>query len=188
MSKVHKPTTTENLMEKFLACTHIDDLEAKLLKLNLSYHSIKYDYAKTRYYTGMQTFMVFSIVFEQIEPFIKVNKNTVLSPKDQILTFVKLRLNLDYRDLAYRFVVVPTTASRYFKNVLHVMYIRFKNFVFWPTRDVLRKTMPSCFKKWFNEKTTIIIDCFEMRTQHSQTIKYLIGISLQGKVCFINEG
>nr|CAH7748434.1 unnamed protein product [Callosobruchus chinensis] len=64
--------------------------------------------------------------------------------------------------------------------------------------------MPQCFKEVFHEKTTVIIDCFEIRIQkpslvlaaaqsysnykHGQTIKYLIGITPQGSVCFISEG
>nr|CAH7763422.1 unnamed protein product [Callosobruchus chinensis] len=84
------------------------------------------------------------------------------------------------------------------------MYMRIKNFVFWPSREQIKKTMPQCFKEVFHEKTTVIIDCFEIRIQkpslvlaaaqsysnykHGQTIKYLIGITPQGSVCFISEG
>jgi hypothetical protein len=69
---------------------------------------------------------------------------------------------------------------------------------------VLLKTMPSSFKESFHGNTTVIIDCFEIRTQtpgnlltaaqgwshykHSETIKYLIGITPQGSICFISEG
>lgn len=122
----------------------------------------------------------------------------------QQLLALKLTLNLDYTDLAYRFGLSPTTASTYFKNVVNVLYVRLKNVVSWPSRDTLNKTMPSCFKQSFNDKTTVIIDCFEIRMEtpsrldsaaqswsnykQSQTVKYLIGITPQGTVCFISEG
>lgn len=139
--------TVEELTQKFLAFTRVENLEAKLLKVSLTCDSIRDDDVKTKYYTGLQTFGVFNVLLQQIEPCIKVNKNTILSPNNQILlTVVKLSLNLDYKDLGYRFGVNATTASTYFKNVLHIMYIRLKNFVFRPSRDVLRKTMPSCFR------------------------------------------
>lgn len=67
----------------------------------------------------------------------------------------------------------------------------------------MQKTMPTCFKEAFKRQTTVIIDCFEIRCQtpsnllsaaqswsnykHSQTIKYLIGITPQGSICFISE-
>lgn len=83
------------------------------------------------------------------------------------------------------------------------MYVRLKNFVFWPDREI-KKTMPKCFKEAFQEKTTVIIDCFEINCQrpsntlkaaqswshykHHKTIKYFIGITPQGTICFISEG
>lgn len=134
-----------------------------------------------------------------------VSQKTVLSAKDQVLlTLVKLRLNLNFKDLAYRFDLSYSTTSTYFKTVIHIMFLRFKNCVFWPERSLLLKTLPSCFREAFHDKTTVIIDCFEIRCQkpsnllsaaqswshykHSQTIKYLIGITPQGSICYISEG
>nr|CAI5836044.1 unnamed protein product [Callosobruchus analis] len=78
-----------------------------------------------------------------------------------------------------------------------------QNFVFWPKTDDIVKMMPHCFKESFADNTTIIIDYFEIKSgtpsnlltasqswsnnKHSQTIKYLIVITLQGSVCFIGE-
>lgn len=63
--------------------------------------------------------------------------------------------------------------------------------------------MPKCFRESFNDKTTIIIDCFEIRTEaagnllagaqswsnykYHQTIKFLIGITPQGSIYYISE-
>lgn len=167
--------------------------------------TLKDDDAKTRYYTGLHTYKVFLIVVKMSEPYVHVTTKTILPAREQILlTLMKLRLNLDFKGLAYSFGVSATTASQYFKDTIHIMCHRMKNFIVWPERSVLQKTLPTCFKEAFQEHTTVIIDCFEMRCQrpsdllaaaqswsnykHSQTIKYLIGITPQGSICFISEG
>lgn len=84
------------------------------------------------------------------------------------------------------------------------MYMRFKSLIVWPERAVLLKTMPKCFKDSFHDKTTVIIDCFEIRCEtpsnlltaaqawsnykHSETIKYLIGITPQGSISYLSAG
>nr|CAI5841223.1 unnamed protein product [Callosobruchus analis] len=170
----------------------------------ISVDSLRTDSTKLKYYTGLPSNSHFDMVMKLIEPHIPVMVNTALSAKNQIiLTLIKLRLNLDFKDLAYRFGVSFTSASSYFKCVINVMYQRLKYFVFWPKRDDIVKMMPHCFKESFADNTTIIIDCFEIKSEtpsnlltaaqswsnykHSQTIKYLIGITPQGSVCFISE-
>ncbi|XP_050507426.1 uncharacterized protein LOC126885042 [Diabrotica virgifera virgifera] len=63
--------------------------------------------------------------------------------------------------------------------------------------------MPSCFREVFHDKTTIIIDCFEVFIQkpasyltqhqtwsnykHHNTVKFLIGITPQGCISYISK-
>lgn len=63
--------------------------------------------------------------------------------------------------------------------------------------------MPRCFQENFGNKTTVIIDCFEIfierssnleaaaktwsNYKHHHTIKFLIGITPQGSICFISN-
>ncbi|XP_044761288.1 uncharacterized protein LOC123318668 [Coccinella septempunctata] len=160
---------------------------------------------KTLYYSGLPTYMEFDKVSNLVVPYIKTNLNTVLSPSNQVLlTLMKLRLNLYFKDIAHRFGISPTTAANHFKTILAILCLRLKNFVFWPERETLLRTMPSYFKEAFQENTTVIIDCFEIKTErpndmlaaaqtwshykHSRTVKYLIGITPQGSICFITEG
>ena len=72
----------------------------------------------------------------------------------------------------------------------------------WSERDTLRKTLPPCFTSFKNY--CIIIDCTEIyierptnlnaRAQiwsnykHTNTIKYLIGITPAGAVSFLSRG
>ena len=117
---------------------------------------------------------------------------------------MRLRFNLSLIVLADIFKVSTTSASTVFHSVLHALYIRTKPFINWPEKDCLHRTMPLEFKKYFGNKVTVIIDCFEVfierpsslqtRAQsysnykHSNTIKYLIGIAPHGVVTFVSEG
>ena len=87
------------------------------------------------------------------------------------------------------------------------MDIRFSPLSSWPEREELWRTMPKCFQYSFGgkneKKTTVIIDCFEIFIEkHSNllarahtysyhkshnTIKVLIGISLQGTIMFTSD-
>ena len=109
------------------------------------------------------------------------------------------------QDLGYRFGIHKSTVCRIFSSVLAVLlnFVRLKFLIVWPSRDVLRKTLPMDFRKHC-PKCVVIIDCFEIfidrptdllaRAQtyssykHHNTIKYLIGITPQGSVSFISEG
>ena len=73
---------------------------------------------------------------------------------------------------------------------------RLTRLIYWPERQELWNTMPKCFQFSFGNRTTVIIDCFEVfierptnllaRAQtfssykHHNTIKVLIGITPQG--------
>lgn len=183
------------------------DLNKRLLNSVLTYENLKGNLSKFRYYTGLPDFVYFEVLADEfVEPYMEYHKNTRLNKKDQLLlTLVKLRLNLPFRDLAYRFGGIhPTTCSTYFKHIISVMSNRMRGLVYWPERELIKKTIPQCFREAFHDKTTVIIDCFEIKTQkpsslltaaqswsnykHYQTVKYLIGILPQGSVCYISEG
>ncbi|KAF5271423.1 hypothetical protein FQR65_LT17613 [Abscondita terminalis] len=109
--------TSEALTDIFLSLGVKTELEKKLEKLTLCCKSLQNNDKKTKYYTGLPTYAVFTIVLNLILPYLEVHPNTSLPADDQILlTLVKLRLNLHYTDLAYRFGISKFTASTYFKN------------------------------------------------------------------------
>ena len=116
---------------------------------------------------------------------------------------MRLRLNLCGQDLGYRFKVHASTISRTFEFVIGLLYAKLKPLIIWPTRDVLKKTMPMVFRKHC-PRCVVIIDCFEIfvdrptdllaraqtysQYKHHNTVKYLIGITPQGTVSYISEG
>ena len=119
------------------------------------------------------------------------------------MVLIKLRLNVPFQDLAYRFLLSVATVSRIFWSWINAMDYRLCQLVYWPERENLFKTMPMCFKYAFGNKVTVIIDCFEVfiekptnllaRAQtfssykHHNTIKVLIGITPQGSISFVSE-
>ena len=116
---------------------------------------------------------------------------------------MKLRLNVPHQDLAYRFGISQSAVSRTLAHWLLIMDVRLSPLIRWLEREELWKTMPQCFKFSFGNKTTVIIDCFEVfyveptillaRAQtfssykHHNTVKILIGITPQGCISFVSE-
>ncbi|XP_050500913.1 uncharacterized protein LOC126886507 [Diabrotica virgifera virgifera] len=181
----------------------IDELTRRINKTILSFESLETDNPKCLYYTGLN-FSVLKSVFDRIKPFIPSSSVTVLDPSQQyLLTLMKMRLNLDFKYLAYQFGISQSTCSTYFNTIISIMYQRFKNSIKWPDREIIKKNMPSCFREVFHDKTTIIIDCFEVFIQkpasyltqqqtwsnykHHNTVKFLIGITPQGCISYISK-
>lgn len=185
------------------ANTQLYQLRDSLQKYKFSLDSLKNDSEKCRFYTGL-AFEYFNIVFNFISPFLSNRQSKSLNKVEMVmLTFMKLRLNLLFKDLGYRFNVSRQSASRIFFSVLNVLYIKLKMLIHWPERDCLQKNVPQCFLENFEKKVTVIIDCFEIFTEtpvnknaaaqhfsnykHHNTFKILIGISPQGSIIFISE-
>ena len=119
------------------------------------------------------------------------------------MTIMKLKLNMPFEDLAYRFNVSFSTVSKTFQAWMIVMDCTLQPFIKWPEREALWHTMPQCFQQSFGKKVTVIIDCFEIfidrpsnllaRAQtfssykHHNTVNVLIGITPQGTISFVSK-
>ena len=161
------------------------------------------DDERVRFYTGLTSFDVLKATFDFIKPFITRRSLNLSVFQEFILVLMKLRLNVPYQDLAYRFNVSLSTVSRTFLAWMIVMDIRLSPLISWPEREDLWRTMPKCFQYSFGKKTTVIIDCFEVfmerpsnllaRAQtfsnykHHNTVKVLIGITPQGTISFVSN-
>ena len=75
---------------------------------------------------------------------------------------MKLRLNLLDEDLAHRFGVHKSTASRNFHRILDIAAAKTSFLIKCPERDVLRLTMPMTSFRRFFKKCCVIIDCTEV--------------------------
>ena len=114
-----------------------------------------------------------------------------------LLMIIKIIVELEPFDLAFRFGISQTTVGRIFKKWTFLTYSRMgTTLIKWPTREAIQRTMPFCFRVHYGLKVTAIIDCFELfiekpsnlmaractwsQYKHYNTAKYLIAVTPQG--------
>ncbi len=182
-----------------------DRLSLQISTLVIDYEFFKEHNNKTCFYTGLTTWKLFERLFKLVEHFLPEHGNSKLSPFQMLaLTLMKLRLNLTFTDLGYRFQIDVATASRYFHRCVSILYKLFNGTILirWPDRMNLLNNTPSYFQSCFKNAVTVIIDCFEIfietasmkqasaqgwsQYKHHPTIKFLIGISNTGVIIFIS--
>ena len=155
------------------------------------------------FYTGLPSFDILKTTFEFIKPFVTRRCLTLTLFQEFILVLMKLRLDVPFQDLAYRFNISLSTVTRIFLACMIVMDIRLSPLINWPEHEDLWRTMPKCFQYSFGKKTTVIIDCFEVfierpsnlltRAQtfsnykHHNTVKVFLGITPQGTISFVSN-
>ncbi|XP_049524298.1 uncharacterized protein LOC119452548 [Dermacentor silvarum] len=124
-----------------------------------------------------------------------------ISMRDRLLIFfMKLKLGISYSALAVLFSTSRNTVSRHFNSVLRTVAAATHKWVYLPPRQVIKRTMPGCFKVHYPD-CTMIIDCTEVRTEQpctiiqqqrllyshykgGYTLKFLVAITPCGAVCF----
>ncbi|XP_047124366.1 uncharacterized protein LOC100201601 isoform X4 [Hydra vulgaris] len=179
-------------------------LKEKLLSFEVTVESFTND-DKVLYYTGLHCRKVLLAAFQHVEAYISLTAHSRLSKFEKlILTLMKLRLGTPIQDLAFRFDISYSVASKTFKNILHILYVRMKPLIYWPERKELQQSMPLSYRQHFGLKIAVIIDCFEIFIERPSnlmarvqtwsnykshnTVKYLINIVPQGVISFISQG
>lgn len=182
----------------------LSDLRKKALDREFNQDAFQNNEEKTTFYTGLPNFFVLMQVFGLCEPYITFTPLSALSKFEQfILVLIRLRLNLSLQDLAFRFNVSCSTVSRIWHKIIGILHERLEFIIEWPEREVLQATMPMSFRQAFGCKVAVIVDCFEVlierpsnllaRAQtwsnykHSNSAKFLIGISPSGYVTYISR-
>lgn len=191
--------------ELYSSSDKIRDLSGKLTQcIAFSETSLKDD-DTVRFYTGLPNLGLLKAVFVFAEKALPSEQSTTKLTRFQefVTTLVKLRLNSQVQDLAYRLDVSTSTISRILLKWLTALDLTLGKQIMWPDRETLRKTMPECFRASFGTKVALIIDCFEVFIErpsnlqarastwssykHHNTIKVLLGIAPQGVVTFVSE-
>ena len=169
-------------------------------KRNL-YEEIKEDKKLMNFYTGLPNNELFLWVLSLLDE--KIFKSTKLSKEEHLLlVLMKLKLGLLHTDLAFCFGLELCDVSRIYSKWVKALSRAMKFLIIWPGRQALRKNLPRCFKNYKN--CVCIIDCSEIKIErsfnlnsraqtwsnykHSNTIKYLIGITPAGAVSFLSHG
>lgn len=143
------------------------------------------------------TFENFNLLLKRLKD---GSDHSKFSKENRLLLFLmKIKTDLTFSAIAVLFDVHRTTVSRVFFSVLKYLSAATQNFVFWPKKSVVMRSMPQCFKPNY-ENTRVIIDCTEFRIQcpskvdnrifcysHYKkgfTAKLLIGITPSGFISF----
>lgn len=85
--------------------------------------------AKVRFYTGLPTYDVLLTVFDFIKHYDSRKSSALSSFQEFILTLMKLRLNVPFQDLSYRFEISVATVSRIFQSWICLMDSRLSSLI-----------------------------------------------------------
>ncbi|CAG2256960.1 unnamed protein product [Mytilus edulis] len=139
LGKLESGNTVERSEFQRLTTENIN-LKERVSDMKLTPNSLYGKEDKVKYLPEYLTLMK---VFQLLELYIPESSRSPISKFEKLmLVLMKLRLNLPIQDLAYKFEV-----SRIFNSVIHVMYGRMKDFIFWPDGKQLQLTMPMEFRK-----------------------------------------
>ena len=126
-----------------------------------------------------------------------------LDVTDQLLlVLMKLKLNLQFNDLAGRFGIAKGLASRMYNSWMPVIAEKLQGLVVWLPRETIRACCPESFRKSYPRTTMIVYraetfiqsptnlktrsETFSNYKSHN-TAKYLVGISPHGQIMFISK-
>ena len=166
------------------------------------YAAIKNDISKFQYMTGLPHPGVFDWILGLLKDKITLICKQMTHESHLLLVLMKMRLGVTNKDLAYRFRINYGMVSKIYRSWLVILSKALQPLIVWPSRGALRQHLPSAFKSYKN--CACIIDCTEIFIQrplnlearaitwsnykHTNTIKYLIGISPAGAVTFLSHG
>ena len=148
----------------------IEFLEAQLENLKSTDHKksqpftidlIKHNDHLVSFYTGFPSFDLFLEFYQFLGPAVdklhywrtkpdarKRHCSTKLTPVDQLfMTLVKLRLDLKFVDLAFRFNISTGLVSRYFNTWICFLYHHLKEIDWMPSTKQVEGTLPSAFRE-----------------------------------------
>ena len=145
----------KNLKEKIISITPIDIAR------------LEQDKEMVLFLTGISNYLLLMSLFSFLsESMSHAHRRGLTTFQEFLLTMMRLRLNLPLQDLAYRFNISKSTASRTFDKWIDVMATVLKLLIKWPNREELQKTMPTDFVQVYGQKVGVIIDCFEVFIEH----------------------
>ncbi|XP_066600582.1 uncharacterized protein [Prorops nasuta] len=130
----------------------------------------------------------------------KSGNNSRISQENKLLIFLmKMKLGLTFSALSVLFCVHRTSISKIFYTTLHHLSCATSDLVFWPCKNVVKRTIPDYFKPDY-ANTRVIIDCTEFRIEvpisvenrvycyshykRGFTAKLLVGITPSGFISF----
>lgn len=155
--------------------------------------------------TGLSSMTAFDKICEAVEyvtTTLSVSSHWRLDVRSRLLlTFMKLKLNLSFRSLSCFFRISERSAADVFFYMIDVLYTVLKQFVPWPSKDIIEKNLPVYFAIFSD--TRLVLDCAETPVQKSNclncsirtyshykgkhTIKFALGTSPSGLITFVSD-
>ncbi|XP_022799863.1 uncharacterized protein LOC111337765 [Stylophora pistillata] len=140
---VENSTSTEDFL---IVCEGSSNTDTQIDEFNYMFTSSVYrapderffdSSDKIRFYTGLPSYEVLMVVFEHVAPNVaRKHSSTILGGfQEFVMVLMKLRLDMPFQDLAYRFVVSLSSVSRIFTSWIVAMDSRLSCFIYWPKRD-----------------------------------------------------
>lgn len=132
-----------------------------------------------------------------------LEKFTYVSSRNIMITLKKLRCNHQFAMLADDFCLSEVQVSRIFRLTLKRIVVALQQFVYFPDREAILKSLPVPFRKNFRSVVSII-DCLEIQIEKPSdpfkqaltwssyykcnTFKYLISCTPNGFLSFVSPG
>ena len=108
----------------------------------LSYTLIKDSDERTSYYTGLEKYALFNIILAFLYSSLPQPRTYLCKADELLLVLMKLRLNLQLQDLAYRVQVSVGTVSNIFHRWVDAINIRLRFLMAWPAKEIVLHNMP----------------------------------------------
>lgn len=157
-----------------------------------------------KYYTGFESYEHFMFFFNVLGPCVNHLLKVSLSAENQLfMTVIKLKQAKDDIELSIMFGVCEKVVSKIFVTWVNFLYCQLKEINFWPSKCVVRDTMPQQFNKCF-PSTRVIVDATEIPIQkpahvneqsatfstykNRNTLKVLVGCTPRGLVSYVSDG
>ncbi|XP_030278070.1 uncharacterized protein LOC115584655 isoform X2 [Sparus aurata] len=180
-----------------------DEAIRELKTLKFSVNTVRENDIKCKLMTGL-SWTVFDTLHQYLVQFVKVQKTSKLSTQDQLfITLVKLRQNPSTDLMCGIFDLAHSTFLDVFSRWLDLMYAKISFLIKWPDRECIRSTVPAEVLFQY-PRVTAIIDCFEIRIEHSKklktraityskyknwtTVKYFIACHPSGSITYLSKG
>lgn len=184
--------------------TENNTLRQKFRDSEISLDGFRGNDEKTAFFFGLSSFAAMESLFIEINQYLPECRGKLSKFDVFFITLNRLRMSTSFTYFKYKFHLSHQTISKYFHKCLFVLHSSLRSLVYWPERSLLKSAMPNIFKQNFGNNVTVIVDCFEIAIQtssqkkaacqtwstykHSQTVKFLIGISAVGHIMFISPG
>ncbi|KAL4126438.1 hypothetical protein QTP88_010660 [Uroleucon formosanum] len=155
--KLNEINELENLRDK---CS---ELQNQVDYFNLSEKTFIGQEKMLTYYTGLKSMTVFNLVLDQIKHGLTANNQRLNEFQKLLLCLMKLRLNVPFTDLGYRFIVTCSIASIIFRKVIILLEHMFKNLIYWPEREALHRDVVLA-DRGFTINESVGFHCATLRT------------------------